>query len=91
VQFRRRHHVSTQRFNERLQQRRRVTDPLLRQLASGIAFVTAFSNLAGFAGTYLVKWLNERFGNFTYALLATCKTPKVMCMTTPCLVNLPTG
>jgi len=38
--------------------------------ASGIAFVTAFSNLAGFAGTYLVGWLNQRFGNFTYALLA---------------------
>jgi len=38
--------------------------------ASGIAFITAFSNLAGFLGTYMVGWLNERFGNFTYALLA---------------------
>jgi ACS family tartrate transporter-like MFS transporter len=38
--------------------------------ASGIAFVTAFSNLAGFVGTYMVGWLNLHFGNFTYALLA---------------------
>jgi ACS family tartrate transporter-like MFS transporter len=38
--------------------------------ASGIAFITAFSNLAGFMGTYMVGWLNERFGNFTYALMA---------------------
>jgi MFS family permease len=38
--------------------------------ASGIAFITGFSNLAGFLGTYMVGWLNERFGNFTYALLA---------------------
>lgn len=38
--------------------------------APGIAFITGFSNLAGFLGTYMVGWLNERFGNFTYALLA---------------------
>jgi MFS family permease len=38
--------------------------------ASGIAVVTAFSNLAGFFGTYMVGWLDEHFGNFTYALLA---------------------
>ncbi len=41
-----------------------------RGAASGIAFITAFSNLAGFVGTYMVGWLNMRFGNFTYALLA---------------------
>lgn len=42
--------------------------------AGGIAFISAFSNTAGFAGTYMVGWLNEEFHSFVYALmtLGTC-------------------
>ncbi len=38
--------------------------------AGGIAFISAFSNTAGFCGPYMVGWLNERFHNFVYALMA---------------------
>lgn len=38
--------------------------------ASGIAFISAFSNTAGFGATYIFGWLREQFGNFEYALMA---------------------
>jgi MFS transporter, ACS family, tartrate transporter len=45
--------------------------------AIGIAMVNSIGNLAGFFGPYLVGWIKETTGEFSYALLALSAAPLV--------------
>jgi D-galactonate transporter len=50
--------------------------------AAGIAFINAVGNLAGFAGPYLIGWIKESTGDFSWALLALAAAPLVSAVIT---------
>jgi ACS family tartrate transporter-like MFS transporter len=65
--------------------------------AGGIALINSIGNLAGFAGPYLIGWIKESTGEFSWALLALAVAPLISAAITlllghnPALERLPKG